>query len=573
MVVDGIAYLTDGTLHAIDVRNPAAPVKLGSCGAYSHEALAVAGRYAYTGSWDDRVLNIVDIADPDRMSLVTSFWQLNIGISALAVQGGFTYAAASHGYCGPSYDSCPGGLVIYNTQNPVTPTLTSFVAIGAYTSAVAVRGNRAFLAKQDPSEIRIYDVSDPAHPIQSATYTTPGGVGDIAVVGDIIYVADSAAGLLILRFTLGGGALSAPAAGPRPQIDGDLGEWSGLNGTTLSAADASHAEGSQPAPPAADLSGALRMAYTADTLYLAAAITDDAIIGGDSADPRDDDALELGMRAPAGELHRVVLAADGRRTVDGAAAPAIAAITRTVPGGWALEAAIPAAVLSLPPLATGQQISFTFALDDDDVGQGNPVQTRLFWMGSSTANGAADWGVLQLADWTLPFPVITPTPPPTITPGPSPTPTASITPTPSVTPTPTRTPTATRTATLTPTVTRTPAPTPTPTPQRPGIGGVAWFDADGDGRRDGGEPGLAGVRITIAVGGAQIGATETAADGGYRFERLPPGRYLLAAANLPRARFSTTPDEVNVVVAEDQWLAADFGDWAGRAMYLPLLLK
>jgi hypothetical protein len=573
VVVDGIAYLTDGALRVIDVRNPAAPVELGSYGKYGHEVLTVAGRYAYTGYWDSGSLNIVDIADPARITVVGSLSLGLVTLNALAVQDGLTYAAATSYDCGP-YIECPGGLFILNTQNPVSPAEVSRVPVDAW--RVSVAGKRAFLAM---SGLTVFDVGDPAHPIQSATYSTPGELQDMAVAGDTIYVADSAAGLLILHYTLGGGATSAPAASPRPQIDGDLGEWTGLNGTTLSAADASHAEGSQPAPAADDLSGALRMAYTADTLYLAAEITDDAIIGGDSADPREDDALELGLRTPAGELHRIVLAADGRRTMDGAAAPSVVAVTRTVPGAWTLEVAIPAAALGLSPLAAGQQISFTFALDDDDVGQGSPPQTRLFWLGSSTAADAADWGVLRLADWTLPFPIITPTAVPISTPGPSPTPTASITPTPSITPTasrtPTPTPTVTRTPTRTPTptVTRTPTRTSTPTPQRPGIGGVAWFDADGDGRHDPNEPGLAGVRITIAVDGAQIGAAETGEHGGYRFERLPPGRYHLAAANPPGVCFSTTPDEVNVFVADDQWLVVDFGDWAGRAAYLPLLLK
>ncbi len=590
VVVDGIAYLADGDLRAIDVRDPAAPVELGACAAFSREALVVAGRYAYTGERYTQELNIVDIVDPTHMTVVGTFSQLNIGFQAMAVQGGFTYAAASEGHCAP-YDSCPGGLVIFNTQNPAAPTLASFMRTSDYASVVAIRGNRSFLANvRYPSDVRTFDVSDPAHPIQSAAYTTPGEVQGMEVAGDTLYVTDSRAGLQILHFTLGGGTIAAPAASPRPQVDGDLGEWSGLNGTSLSAADASHAGGSQPTPAPADLSGSLRLAYAADTLYLAAEISDDAIVGNDSADPTDDDALELGIRAPAGDLHRVVLAADGRRTVDSAPASSITAITRTLPGGWAIEAAIPAASVGLPQLAAGQQYSFTFALDDDDVGQGSPAQTRLFWMGDSTAAGAADWGVLRLADWTLPFPVVTPTAVPTITPGPSPTSTATNTPTWSP-PTPSRTPTASRTLTpsstptasdtptttptRTPTATLTPTPTQTgtPGPPRGAIAGVAWFDANGNGRRDDGEPGMAGVLITITIHGVQIGAAETVENGAYGFERLPPGVYRLRQINPSWARFSSTADERNVLVVTEDVTVVDFGDWDGLRTYLPLLRR
>ncbi len=578
VVRDGIAYLADGTggLRAIDVRDPAAPVELGSwITAGETIFVTVAGRYAYVdaGEYMDYRLYIVDIADPGAMTTTGAYQWPHMTSAAISIQGDLAYLAADT-FCSP-YETCPGGLLILDVSNPQAPRLIAFEA--TYLANVTVVGGRAFLAGSSAgsSQVTAFDVSDPAQPFQTASQTTPEYLIDMQVAWDTIYVTNYVWGLQILHFTLGGGTIAAPAASPRPQIDGDLGEWSGLNGTSLSAADASHADGSQPAPAPADLSGSLRFAYATDTLYLAAEITDDVVIGNDSADPRDDDALELGIRAPAGDLHRVVLAADGRQTVDGAPAPSITAITRTVPGGWALEAAIPAASVGLPQLAAGQQYSFTFALDDDDLGQDSPAQTRLFWMGSSTAAGAGDWGVLRLADWTLPFPVVTPTSVPTITPGPSPTSTATITPIPSATPTASRTPTRTATPTCTPTVTITPTPTQTvtPGPPRGAVAGLAWHDANGNGQRETGEPGLPGVFISIYAGGFQVGGALTHEDGSYSFEMLPPGVYWLTETNPPGLRFSSTADGVTAVVAAGQRVTVDFGDWAGMATYLPMVLK
>ncbi|MFC7477028.1 SdrD B-like domain-containing protein [Dankookia sp. GCM10030260] len=59
------------------------------------------------------------------------------------------------------------------------------------------------------------------------------------------------------------------------------------------------------------------------------------------------------------------------------------------------------------------------------------------------------------------------------------------------------------------------------------IGDRVWLDADGDGRQDAGESGIAGVAVRLlrADGSATGLTTTTAADGSYAFEALPPGDY------------------------------------------------
>ena len=43
------------------------------------------------------------------------------------------------------------------------------------------------------------DVADPAAPVEAAYYDTPGITSAVAVVGDVVYVADGMGGLFILR--------------------------------------------------------------------------------------------------------------------------------------------------------------------------------------------------------------------------------------------------------------------------------------------------------------------------------------------------------------------------------------
>ncbi len=61
------------------------------------------------------------------------------------------------------------------------------------------------------------------------------------------------------------------------------------------------------------------------------------------------------------------------------------------------------------------------------------------------------------------------------------------------------------------------------------VAGLAWDDADGDGIRDGGEAGLAGVAVALYDElDALQASTATVASGGYSFSGLPAGDYYVA---------------------------------------------
>lgn len=138
---------------------------------------------------------------------------------------------------------------------------------------------------------------------------------------------------------------------------------------------------------------------------------------------------------------------------------------------------------------------------------------------------------------------------------------------PAMTPTMTPTPTATFTPTATPT------PTHTPTPVPGAITGIAWYDANGNGVREEDEPGLYGVKVALYRSGLMIGEQYTRGDGRYRFAALPPAGYVVRETQPRWLRYSTTRDEVRVTVAAGGEASADFGDWNGRRLYLPLLTR
>jgi probable HAF family extracellular repeat protein len=59
------------------------------------------------------------------------------------------------------------------------------------------------------------------------------------------------------------------------------------------------------------------------------------------------------------------------------------------------------------------------------------------------------------------------------------------------------------------------------------VGDFAWIDANGNGRQDAGEPGLADVKLTL--GGAGSGSQTTTASGAYLFGNLAMGSYTVTA--------------------------------------------
>jgi hypothetical protein len=403
----------------------------------------------------------------------------------------------------------------------------------------------------------------------------------------------------------------APRATNGPTVNGDLGEWFWLAKTDLDTSTASSVTGSQPNPALSDLSARLGAAWAADRVYFSVTVQDDVLVGGVGTQLRDSDSIEFGISVPAkSQTHQFTVAIDGRQSHLVNGTPIVMAMTvatRTIPGGWALEAALPATALGLTTLAAAQQYPFTFGLWDNDRLVA-PGQTHMLWMSDATDVLKPDWGVLALDSTTYDFARSTPTPTPTqtATPTASATPTRTATASRTATATPTPSPTATRTATATatatststatpsptasatattsatpieppsatatPTASATPTPTQTPTPSTAELRGTVWLDSNGNGLRDAGEPGIGGVEIRL-LQGSPLKAEWTAAGGEYRFGGLTPGSYTVREVQPAEFRFSSTVSEITLTLVAGEIRSVDFGNWNGRPAWLPLLLK
>jgi hypothetical protein len=131
-------------------------------------------------------------------------------------------------------------------------------------------------------------------------------------------------------------------------------------------------------------------------------------------------------------------------------------------------------------------------------------------------------------------------------------------------------------ATPTPTATNTPSITPTPsvtsTPSLGGIDGTVVNDLNANGRRDAGEPGLAGASVELWQAQFRFGSQTTDSIGGFAFADLTPGSYTLKEIDPPGFR-STGPGERTVDVTVGLTVTVNFYDTAGGIIYLPLIMN
>jgi hypothetical protein len=108
------------------------------------------------------------------------------------------------------------------------------------------------------------------------------------------------------------------------------------------------------------------------------------------------------------------------------------------------------------------------------------------------------------------------------------------------------------------------------------ISGLVFLDQNGNGTREGDEPGLANVTVTLTPqGGGTSRSTATGADGGYSFADLPAGLYVITIT-LPAGFTMTTDSQFTITVNATDIAAPVVGMYAPTSftpqpLYLPLI--
>lgn len=220
-----LALVADGTrLHAIDVRDPAAPALLASydIGNDGINSLALVGDAVLVGSYLQLVvLDLAQFLDGDGQTnsfvAIPNTLQINNTVGAIEVVGTTAYLAIS-------YDR----IYAYDVSDVASIGLLGSVAIEHYASNISVAGNRLYtsLSNEGYSATAVIDITDPAN-LQEVDRLPLSG--DSAVVGGHLVVAsgDDRVGLV-----------TVDAATPGPQVVASVGSFGAdplvaIAGTTL----------------------------------------------------------------------------------------------------------------------------------------------------------------------------------------------------------------------------------------------------------------------------------------------------------------------------------------------------
>jgi hypothetical protein len=88
------------------------------------------------------------------------------------------------------------------------------------------------------------------------------------------------------------------------------------------------------------------------------------------------------------------------------------------------------------------------------------------------------------------------------------------------------------------------------------IGDLVWLDSDGDGTRDGGEPGIDGVTLTLRRGATVVGTATTAGGGAYLFNNVPGPQIQTVRDEFNTAAYTNNNGSTNWAAA---WIESDSG--------------
>jgi hypothetical protein len=178
----------------------AQPVELGAARLDGYaEAVAVQGRYAFVAAGMGG-LQVLDVIDPARPTLAATLGLPGYALD-VAVAGDAAYVIDRY-----------HGLAIVDIAQPAAPVLVGRLATPGFTHNISLdtqagpNGRAGWVTTAPHGEAHLLDLADPARPAAVARFDTPDQAWRLAVHGDMLYVADRAGGLVILR--------RQPAPGP-----------------------------------------------------------------------------------------------------------------------------------------------------------------------------------------------------------------------------------------------------------------------------------------------------------------------------------------------------------------------
>jgi hypothetical protein len=208
----------DEGLYVYDVGDPASPALVAHrpfSGGIREIKIAGTRLFVSNEAAGVRIYDISDPADPDPVAVIDT--------------PGLAYGAAVNGEL--LYVADIGSLRIYDLTNPAAPIERSHLTItGGNVRDVTYAGPIAFVAV-DLAGIAAVDVSDPDAPMRVATVDTPGKATDLQFYDSVLFNADQWGGLQVYAYDFNAATFQTVAS--HPSTDGSRATHMALDGDTI----------------------------------------------------------------------------------------------------------------------------------------------------------------------------------------------------------------------------------------------------------------------------------------------------------------------------------------------------
>lgn len=187
------AYIADywAALHIIDVSDPFHPHEVGVLDSLDSfvSAVAVSENRVFLATYTDGLV-VIDVSNPDSLFVSAQVEDLYYAYD-VAVSGNYALVAGS-----PTGDN---GLVVVDIANPDEPRLTGQVALEFTGYAVAARGRVAYVG--GGNGFAVVDFAEATNPQVLSSMMTDNGVYGVSVEGDYLYLAQWNEGLRVFDVT------------------------------------------------------------------------------------------------------------------------------------------------------------------------------------------------------------------------------------------------------------------------------------------------------------------------------------------------------------------------------------
>lgn len=149
--------------------------------------VALQGNYAYLGHGTR--LAVLDVTDPTQPALLGQSQHLTSTISSIVMSGTLAYVAATY-----------AGLRVFDVSNPAAPVEVGSYQTPGQAESVAIMGHYAYLADRS-NGLYVIDVADPAHPALVQVLPASGNARCVTIEGHYAYLlqVSSSGGTVFLK--------------------------------------------------------------------------------------------------------------------------------------------------------------------------------------------------------------------------------------------------------------------------------------------------------------------------------------------------------------------------------------